>query len=415
VIKETVCIKEKKLGLTVTNGKIGAVLRSNTQKTGLRLYDDNCLGIAGAIGAYNEDELINNAKHMLKFKLPYEAAPTSDVKRSLDLSGKMDISDEEFVELSKKVLDALNTRYPQFMFSNKINLMETEESLINDAGVELVQCDRYFELVLLIKYRESKSMMDSIGFVQSRVIDYDQILKNLSWSCDAYEQKADFSETFEKIPVVMIEHQAFLMKFLTDLRGDVFANGASLFSGKTGEKLFDDKFSLEINRNTEKTLTRFFDGEGIVLPDDRFALIENGVLKAPYSSKRMAKQYNLPVTGSATMQYDSVPDATPYGAAVASSEKTLKELLGGRKAIYALYASGGDFTPQGEYASPIQAAYMFDGENFLGRLPQLSMSSHVNDMFGKDFVGASSDVDYPGSPCNYLVVDMNVRKIDGWM
>ena len=58
---------------------------------------------------------------------------------------------------------------------------------------------------------------------------------------------------------------------------------------------------------------------------------------------------------------------------------------------------------------------MYDGENFLGRLPQLSMTSHVNDMFGKNFVGASTNGDYPGSPYNFMVVDMNVKKIDTWL
>jgi len=415
MIKETVCITEKKTELTVTNSKISAVMRSNIQKTGIRLYDNGCLGIAGAIGAYDEDELIKNAGHMLKFKLPYEGRPTSGVRRSLDLSGRLTVTDNEFVEFSGKLMGALEDRYPKFIFSHKLCLIETEESLVNDAGTKLMQKDKRVEFVLILKQRDSKNFEDGFSAVVSREMDFDVVIKELSWICEAYEKKADFSEVNEKIPVVLLGGEEFLQKFMTDLEGNEFGSGASMFSGKTGEKLFDDKFSLIINRDTDGTFNRFYDGEGTVLPRDRFTLIENGVLKAPYTTKKIALQYDLPLTGSASFIYDSVPAASEQGIAVARGDKTLKELLGGRKAIYAVAAAGGDFTQQGEYASPIQTAYLYDGENYLGRLPQLSMSSNVNDMFGKDFIGASSDGSYPRCPVSYLAIEMNVRKIDSWM
>jgi len=416
VIKETLCMKEKKVGLTVTSGEISAVLRSNTQKTGIRIYDNQCLGIAGAIGAYDDNALTQRARDMLAFKVPYEATPTENIKREVDLSTTLAITDEEFVDTSRKLLSALGQQYPQFIFSNKMYLTETEDSLVNEGGTALVQKDRTVEIGLLLKHRDSKNLMDGVGMYGGRGMDFDTVLNVLSRECEAYEQKADFSEAGEKIPVVFLGQMfPVMMKFYMDLNGDAFANGASLFSGKAGEKLFSDGFTLSVNRDAENTFARFFDGEGVVLPGDRFPLIENGVIRAPYTSKRTAKRYNLPVSGSASMEYDSAPAATPYNMAIAESGKTLKELLGGRKAIYIASASGGDFTPQGEYASPIQIAYFFDGENLLGRLPQLSMSSHVNDMYGKDFIGLSTDGNFPGSPARYLVMDMLVKKIDGWM
>jgi len=414
MIKETITMQEKKLGLTATNSKVTAVLRSNIKKTGIRLYDGQHLGIAGAIGSYNDEELTKSAKQMLDVKMPYAAEPAADIKRSLDISG-CDTTDEEFAEIAHKLLDAADKKYPKFMFNGKMYLSQKEDSLINSRGVELVQKDKTMEFGLLIKHRDSKNLMDSFGSVETRGgLSFEEILEALTYTCETYDNKIDFTDKEEKIPVVIFgQHFEFGMKFITDLRGDVFASGASLFSGKIGEKLFDDKFSLMVHRNPKKGLN-FFDGEGVVLPDDKFALIENGVLKSPYTSKRMAKQFNLPITGTAGMVYDSAPDANPMCLAIERSDKTIKELLGGRKAIFAVMAAGGDFTPQGEYASPIQVAYMYDGENLLGRLPQLSMSSNIFDMFGKDFIGASTDGSYKGCAYNYLAAEMNVRKIGDW-
>ena len=415
MIKETVCIRNKKTNLTVANSKVSAVLRSDIQKTGVRLYEDGCLGIAGAIGAYNEDELIKSAEHMLKFKLPYAGSPTEGARRSLDLSGVLGVTEAEFVETSEEVLAVMRKEYPMFMFTHKLCLIENEESLVNDAGTELKQKDRYIECGLIVKHRDSANLFDGFNFVVARELNADVMLKEFTWICDAYGEKADFSEKAEKIPVVLLGHDALIKKFLTDLEGNTFGSGASLFSGKTGEKLFDDKFSLIVDRNTGETYSRFFDGEGVTLEQDRFTLVDKGVLRSPYTTKRIAKKYDLPETGSASMIYDSAPGVNYEGIAVARSDKTLSELLGGRKAVFAVIAGGGDFTPQGEFASPIQVAYLYDGVNCFGRLPQLSMSSHVNDMFGKDFIGASADGSYPGCPFSYLVLDMNVRKIDEWI
>ena len=413
--KEVVTIKEKKTSLSVANTAITAVLRSNTQKTGIRLYDNDCLGIAGAIGAYNDNELTNRAKHMLNFKLPYNAVPTENAVRSVDLSGKLTVSDEEFVAMARKLMEVLREKYPKFSFSHKVELIEIEESLVNDKGTNLVHKDRYIDVQLMYKHKDSKSLMDGGGGIDARAMDFDTILHEISKTCGPYEEKIDFSEAGEMIPVVVMSYWTFGMKFITDLSADMFAMGASLFSGKTGQKLFSDDFSLAVNRNPERIYTRFFDGEGVVLPDDKFYLIENGVLKSPYTNKRTAKQYNLPISGSAHLEHDSAPGASPWGIAVLPGQKTIKELLGGKKAILVVMASGGDFTPQGEYASPIQVAYMFDGEKILGRLPQLSMTSHVNDMFGKDFIGMSSDGPYVGAANTYLAVNMNVKKTNSWM
>ena len=416
MLKEIVTQKEKTTDLSVTGGKISAILRSNVTKTGLRLYDNNCLAIASAIGAYDENELINSAKQLLKFKLPYDAKPEENIKRTVDLSGELKLSDEEFVEQSRKLLEQLGKKYPDFLFSHKLRMIESEQSLLNDCGTALIYKDKIIQLTLMNKHKDSKSLMDGFGIVYSRELDFDKALSSLSLGCDVYTNKIDFSEKGEKIPVIFsADSNVTLAKFVTDLRADTFNSGASLFSGKIGEKLFSEDFSLYVDRNSKEGMERFFDGEGVVLPNDKYALIEKGVLKSPYTSKRMAKQYGYDITGSASFVYDSAPDASPGGISIKRSNKTLKELVGGQKAIYITSASGGDFTPQGEYASPIQTAYLFDGEKLIGRLPQLSMRSTVFDIYGKDFIGASSDCDYPGSPINYFAANLTVNKIDGWL
>ena len=402
----------KRTTLSVANNAVSAVQKANTVKTGLRLYDNGCIGVAGAIGAYDENRLADHAKQMLTFRIPYNCVPAADVSRTVDLSGCFTLSEEDFVRSSEELLDRLARQFPRFAFSHKITYEEFEARLQNDLGADLVYRDKWVQAELLIKHKKSKNVMDSAGVDVMRGSDVNGMFKAISETCACYEEKVPVADG--KMPVVFWLDNSVLNKF-TDLNGRAMGTGASLFSGKIGEKLFADHFSLFVERNPKELYQCFFDAEGTVLPDDRFPLIENGVLKTPYSSKKIAGEYGYAVTGSAGGEYDSVPDTSYGGVRVQSSGKTIKELLGGRKAVYVVFASGGDFTSQGEYASPVQSAFLFDGVQLLGRLPQISISSNIYDMFGKDFIGASSDGNSPHTPLKYLAMEMDVAAAGGWL
>jgi len=58
-------------------------------------------------------------------------------------------------------------------------------------------------------------------------------------------------------------------------------------------------------------------------------------------------------------------------------------MLGGRKAVFVLIASGGDCTPYGTFGPPVQTAFLFDGEKLTGRLPELRLESNLYDMSGR--------------------------------
>ncbi|MCL2703760.1 MAG: metallopeptidase TldD-related protein [Defluviitaleaceae bacterium] len=414
MINELYSQKVKKTILSVTNNKITGILKSDTAKTGLRLYNDGIIGVAGAIGVYDEAKLANRAKQMLNFKVPYNCEPAGNIERTVDLSDSFALSDEDFIKTSETLLEKLAKQYPQFAVNHQIIYNETETRLRNSNGANLVFKDKTVKVVLLMKHKESKNMMDSLGISFSRGYDLDDVFNTVSQTCAGYEEKVSLPE--EKMPVVFLyEHDDILAKFLTDLNGRMMGTGASLFTDKIGQKLFADDFSLCVERGPLDYYSSFFDAEGTVLPGDSFALIENGVLKSPYSSKKIAKEFGYAATGSAGGEYDSVPDTFPTSINVRASGKTIKELLGGRKAIYVVFASGGDFTPQGEYASPVQCAFLFDGARLLGRLPQISIRSNVFDMFGKDFIGLSADGLSKHNPFKYLAMDMNVVTIGGWL
>lgn len=418
MVREMISLTKKTTKLCVTNNKITAILRAEDQKTGLRLYQDGRIGVASALGRYDGKKLRADAEQMLRFQIPYEAAPTEGAVRQVDLSGRCKLSDDEFIRISEALLGALESRYPAFAFGNVIRLVETEINLQNDAGTDLSHRDKSVTMELIIKYRASKNLLDALAVDQFRTYDFDTALAAASELCRPHENPVALPSE-GKWPVVVLagseEGEALCKKFLTDLDGRQYGTGASLFAGRAGEVLFSPRFTLEVGRRPEEDYACFFDGEGTTLGGDCCALVEDGLLKSPFAAKKTARRYGLPLTGSAALQYDAAPDTEASHIRPKPGDKTLGELLGGRRAVYVAIASGGDFTPQGEFATPVQAAYLFDGETLFGRLPQLALSSHVYDMFGRDFIGVSRDGPSPESPLKYMAMEMDVKQIGGHM
>jgi hypothetical protein len=97
---------------------------------------------------------------------------------------------------------------------------------------------------------------------------------------------------------------------------------------------------------------------------------------------------------------------------VAGSGKTIRELIGDEKAIYLVMASGGDTTPDGDFATPVQVAFLYEKGKLVGRLPALNVSGNLFDIYGKNFVGQAED-SLSATDCESykpLVVKMKVTK-----
>jgi PmbA protein len=227
---------------------------------------------------------------------------------------------------------------------------------------------------------------------------------------DAQEMLGNFSQAVPlpatgKVLAVM-EPDLILGKMLESLNGESVARGASLFCDKMGSKAFSEQFCFRQDRTAEKMHTPFFDSEGVQNPEDCCALIAEGVILKPYSDKKNAAVLGAQSTGSAGGPYDETPSLGMPPVSITPGHKTLKELLNGEKALLIAMASGGDYTAQGDFASPVQLGMLTDGGHLLGRLPEFNVRGNLFDLFGADFVGVSSDKTLFGERA--LVVRMTV-------
>lgn len=410
MIKEKYISRIKEKSINVTQTKIDSIRNKDIEKTGLRVYENRCIGYAGAIGNYEEAELETRAKDSLKNNISYQYELEENRKKHEDFSTEI-ISEDELVSEIEELLASLRNEQSDFYFSNKIYLTESEVKLQNDKGLDLYYRDKLFTLELLFKEKSSVNIMDGFVAFQGRKYNRKLALEMINEVCNAYKNKVELPKK-EILPVVFPTYETLpIKKLLEDLDGNNFGSGSSLLSDKINKKVFSENFTLYQNSNPVDTFAPFFDAEGVINENYRYNLIQDGMVISPYTDKRTAKKYNLPLTGSAVGEYDSIPTLGEPILTIKESEKTAKELLNGEMGIFVLMASGGDFTPEGNFGTPVQLAFLFDGEKLIGRLPELNVSSNVFDMFGNSFRGVSKNTVSPLSNSKYLIMDMKVSEL----
>jgi PmbA protein len=409
MIREKYQKRVKETSINIAQTKVEAVRKKDIVKTGYRVYKDGFIGVSGTIGEHSEDEMLKRAEEALSLQIPYECEATKNHKESL-IFDKEIIPEADLVKEVEEVLEELRSKYPGFIFLNKINMGCEEVSLSNDANLDLYYKSNYIQVGLIIKDKSKSNVFDAFTGFSGRKYDRGEFLRFTDEILTAYNNVIELPKQKSYPVIFSTDDYLPFRKFVTDLNGLSFGSKSSLFSDSLGKKVFNESFTLYQSTNSNELITPFFDAEGKVNENYRYPLIKNGVITAPYTDKKTAVRFGLPHTGSAAAEYDGIPTLQLTSIEVEPSEKTIKELLGGQPAIFIMMASGGDFTPDGSFGSPVQLAMMFDGEKLIGRLPEFQISSHVYKMFGDDFIGVSKDKTFSLSDDRFMVMEMDISK-----
>lgn len=388
--------KETGYSVSVAASKVTSFRKNFNETTTVRAYENGCIGIAGAVGKANLSALKKEAAESLKKGIAYPCNLSGGVRH--DPAPKEILPESGIVPAFRALLEELSKKAPGYLFGNKINLSYETVSYENTAGASYTSHDASLEYALTIKDKKSANIMDMVYGKRAFSYNKDAVVSEVLEMIAAYENPVPMPA--EKLPVVT--DAGAVAPLLSHFVAEMYCSGASLLSGKMGQKVFGDRVSVLVDRNPPYT-GRFFDAEGVVNPEGKFYLVKDGVFCGALATKRSAQLFSLPVSGTAGSTYDGVPGATFTGLRF---ENTAEGYAAAGDAIFVVYASGGDMTTTGDLGIPVQMAFLLKDGKFVGRLPELMLSGNVFDILGKDFV----DVIALADGDQRLVANFGVQK-----
>lgn len=384
-MKEKYIIKTEEYSFNIVQSALESVRCKNIVKTGYRIYENGLIGVSGILGEADDEEGFKQARENLKLQISYPYAPTEKIKKSRNLTSDK-ISSKQQIEDLEAYLEECRHQYPDFIFANKVNWTVVTIELENETGTKLVSSNQYMLVCILLKHKDSVDIFESAIDFCSRNWDMELLRSETAKMLEGMQKEVEIPEN----AVILTQWELLAQKIIADLSGKAMGYKTSLFKDKMNEQVFNSQFTLIQTTNNDQFMSPFFDAEGTLIEKD-LPLIEKGRIVRCYTDKQTADQFGYECTGAADANYDDVPSLSCPNIDLVSTGKTVKELLAGRLGIILVSASGGDTSPNGNFATPVQYALLTDGEKMLGHLPEFQISGSIYDLFGKDFIGYSTD------------------------
>ncbi len=351
-----------------------------------RVYDGESAGIQYIQGGISEAEGFRMAEANLSLKRPYKFALETG-SRHRDMT-EHQYSDKELMDIARQSLEYLKTHFPDYIFRGAFSTRKSTTSVSNTLGLDYSDTDCTLRMFFSFKHKDSRDINDGWFQLGQRTFDFGKFTDMADNYLTNFTNMVGLPEEL----IIQDQYYEYISKLDECLNAENIALGTSLLSGRVGEKVFADSFTLAHDvSDRECWCTPFFDSEGVVQHGDRRVYIENGVILSGYADKHTADKYGVPETGSAHFNLTDVPRNGYANLRIDRSEKTVKQLLDGRLSVVPIEASGGGFNDKGEYVTPVQTAMLCDGERFIGRLPEFAIKGSMFDMFGKNFIGVGSD------------------------
>ena len=370
----------------IEENKIHAFNRRNEQYFSFRVQEDGCLGVHFQIGEMGDEEGYARARKNLVLKRPYPFTLETG-RRSRDLTERV-LTDRELMEIAGEALDHVHSLHPDFTLNGGFVQSIVYSGQETDRGLEYSNRDCTTEFRFSFRHRDSRDLTDGGFSIGQRDFDARKLYAMADNYLAGFGAERDLPDEI----IVQMQYYDLLGLLAGSLNAESMCLGTSLLSGRIGEKVFADHFSLAHDVSEQECWnTPFFDGEGVVQKGDRLPYIENGVVLRGYADKRIAARYGVEHTGSAWRTHSDIPNNGNVNLRIQRSDRTIRELLNGRLSVVPVRYSGGGFNEKGEWVMPVQLAYLCDGEHFWGRLPEFTLVSSMFDMFGNDFIGVGSD------------------------
>lgn len=406
---EIISISRKETSIKLQASEINSIRVKDIERNAVRVYKDGKIGISGAVGSSSIEELTKQgiANLSSNIKYPYELESNKVDHRNYI---EKQYSEKELMTLTKTILESFNNEFNDFIFSESLKTVEIDYKFTNSEGLDLRYQDAYLDFGLIVKAKKSSNLFDTFTGWQGRSFDLNKYLSTAKQQLLAERNKVDLPKN-NKVPVFFVSPDSLSQFLNKQLNGEIYGNKSSLFDNKIGEKLFNDKLTLIQNKDPKTSYTSFFDLEGVTNEIDKVPLIEKGVLKRVFTDKKNAKKFKLEHTGSAIGGYDDIPSLGSTTIEPEIDSKDIKKSLNNKLAILVLVAAGGEFNADGNYATPVQASYLFDGEKLIGKLPDFNMSNDIYNMLGDDYIGTFNSGDlYFGEHGKILGCYMNILK-----
>jgi PmbA protein len=401
MIRERLTRRTRKVTVGVAGSRVVSVRSNDELDTVVRMYADGRVGLASAVGPHDRDGLERQAASALAHGVPFAPGPVRERVYAFDHPGEV-YDAATLVRATRELLDVLRGHYPDFVFSHEVSWSADELAIRNDVGLDLRWSCSTTQVVIVVKQKGSPNILDTLLVVDGPSFDMEAAVAQAGTFLPAFRAGTAPAPT-GRVRVVFEGVGPLAGRLQSDLTARSMASGASVFRSDTS---VNEAFRLLDCRDPTQMRVCPFDLYGTLREEPELTLLgPDGACGV--ADRRDADTLGVPDTGSAGGKLHELPRSA-VGALRIPGTGALAPLVDDG-AVLVCMAMGADCSDAGDYALPVQLAYLLDAEGRPTlRLPQLTLTGNVFELFGSDWVGATETRARPGVQEHHVVTHMTV-------
>ncbi len=385
---------EESLSIEVIAGKINSSRFKNITKKGARIFDNGKIYSNSFVGEIADLELLKKgteAKEKVGVGIPFDYSIPLNPQLKIEDTESMKAPLSSINEAIELTQERLSKYFNDFVFNGKFQRSIHSRKMINSEGMLLERKFAHNEWHYLFKQVGSPNLFDGYFEESGKKLNIKDVLDKCIPYLEAYKNEIKF--TAGKYPVIFIENGQLMGKLAESLIAEKYCEGSALYSGKLNQKLFSSDFSLyDVNHSPDHGLYRKFDGEGTIRELSHLPLIEKGVMKNIIADLRTAKKYGVEATGNGQRGTDSAVGTSFNSLVIGAGKRSTQEILNSLDVCVVVFMGhGGDFTDKGDFSTPLHLSFLVKKGEIIGRLPQLTVKTSTEEMFGSRLLEIASD------------------------
>ncbi|MBI4203051.1 MAG: TldD/PmbA family protein [Chloroflexi bacterium] len=377
---------------------------TESQGIALRIVRDGRIGFASTTNLNDIPGLVAKAVEVSAFGAPSH----------LELPGKTEypevpifdpeverVSSDDMAQLGQTLIDTLRSRHPDAQCEATVSKTISTTAILNSRGCNLSYTQSFFEVSLEGTVIQGEDMLFVYDTLHSgRVIrDARELVRSLDRQLEMGRNVAP--PVTGRVPVILTPRGvagAMLWSLTSALNGRAVFQGTSPLTGRLGERIADEGFSLWDDPTTPFAQgSAMADDEGV--PSRRLPLIQQGIAVNFLYDLQTAGQAGKSSTGSGTrwsLGMAPIPSSSVMivGPGKTSCEDMVKDIKKGI-IVEAMLGAGQSNILAGDFSANVLLGYRIENGEITGRVKDTVVSGNIYEML-KDLAAIGKDSHWVG-------------------
>jgi PmbA protein len=397
VQSELYFLEENIQDFTFKNGVFSGIKDKFIKGLSVRVVnEEGKMGFSSAANENVEDAFLQ-ALNVAPYTTPIPLKFRNDIPGKLKKEYKskyLSRSPQEWIELGQKVVNKLKEKIKDAAINCSIGVGDVRVKILNSAGLdkETKLEEAYLSLSLSGAYGDNIVNSYSARAVRNGEFNEEELVEKIVEEFLLAKKVVPFEAG--KYPVIFAPTvmNSVLKSLQSGLSGNAIYKKLSPLTGKLGEKILSDKFSLQENYEDDESIgVTPFDDEGTKTQTGY--IVENGVLKRYLIDLEHAGKLNMEPTGNAFRSslmggrdYQIMASSSFGNVKIMAGDVDEEEMFKGIKE--GVYLKGsfdcwmGNILP-GTLRGSLHLAYKIEDGKLVGRIKNRMFSGNFYQMFGK--------------------------------